>query len=388
MGKIKPKILTDKCFYLHESFVFSRKIYWFIPLVDEKVNIYTSCNHEKLIYDLKHEEAFLVFDHSMDYVVQSVVDHLLKKYDILKLFEQNEISLDRLIVLSPVLDNIFYQKAGVYDYVSYNKKETEDKKYHHIFFNSLWWPYQRAVIKRHLDLVKLSVKKPTKHFMCLSRRDSLNRRYTNYSLHKNNLFLKGIVSHQRVVENGIVKSKSAHVTETKMLSSRSNFDVKAYLKYGYKKHFLDDITDKGKLASDVKTHINYSTESCFELVTETDIMNSMFITEKTLKPLVCKNPFMVSGSAYTLRFLKNLGFQTFDTLYDESYDDELVFYDRFSIIMENMKKLCCLPLEDCSKKIDSINEITNYNQKHFLQNSWTFDAEKKVQRRINKVLNV
>ena len=56
--------------------------------------------------------------------------------------------------------------------------------------------------------------------------------------------------------------------------------------------------------------------------------------------------------------------------------------------MKNMKKLCCLPLEDCSKKIDSINEITNYNQKHFLQNSWTFDAEKKVQRRINKVLNV
>ena len=90
----------------------------------------------------------------------------------------------------------------------------------------------------------------------------------------------------------------------------------------------------------------------------------------------------------TLDFLKNLGFQTFDTVFDESYDKELVFFDRVGIIFENMKYLCSLSLDDCYKKMESVREVLIYNQKHFLESDWTFNVDNNIQSRIDEVINV
>jgi hypothetical protein len=51
-----------------------------------------------------------------------------------------------------------------------------------------------------------------------------------------------------------------------------------------------------------------------------------FITEKTFKPLAFQHPFVVYGNRGTLRTLRTWGFETFDNLWDESYD-ELVNHD-------------------------------------------------------------
>lgn len=45
-----------------------------------------------------------------------------------------------------------------------------------------------------------------------------------------------------------------------------------------------------------------------------------FITEKTYKPIYMQHPFMVYGHSNTLTRLRELGFVTFDNLFDESYD--------------------------------------------------------------------
>jgi hypothetical protein len=45
-----------------------------------------------------------------------------------------------------------------------------------------------------------------------------------------------------------------------------------------------------------------------------------FITEKTMKPLCYQHPFMVYGQTNTLARLHLLGFETFENLFDESYD--------------------------------------------------------------------
>lgn len=46
-----------------------------------------------------------------------------------------------------------------------------------------------------------------------------------------------------------------------------------------------------------------------------------FITEKTFKPIAFQHPFVVYGNRGTLRTLRNWGFETFDNLWDESYDE-------------------------------------------------------------------
>lgn len=391
MEKVKPIKIKDG-FYINENFHFSHKVYWYRFVIQDVHDKYLrKSNLNRMIYDLKHNNAFFVFDHSMDYVVQSVVHVVLKALGILRLFKQNDISLDRLIVLSPTINKYFYQSNAVYDYVHLNIKERDNKKYHHIFFNSLWVQAQRTVPRNPVtDYPKILDfnKTPQAHFLTLARRDSINRRFINYLLHSNNLFSKGIVSHQRVVENGIVKSNSEHQNEVRMLASREDFNTRDFLEFGYKKHFLETTQPKGRSAVDYSSYVKYSSVSCFDLVSETDVQNNLFVTEKTLKPIIHRKPFMVSGSAFTLGFLKNLGFETFENVFDESYDEELVFYDRVCMIFENMKYFCSLSLADCHKKLQSLNDILIYNQKYFLETDWSFNVDKNIQKRINEVLNV
>lgn len=45
-----------------------------------------------------------------------------------------------------------------------------------------------------------------------------------------------------------------------------------------------------------------------------------FITEKTFKPIAFEHPFLIYGNCGTLRRLHEWGFETWDNLWDESYD--------------------------------------------------------------------
>jgi hypothetical protein len=47
----------------------------------------------------------------------------------------------------------------------------------------------------------------------------------------------------------------------------------------------------------------------------------IFITEKTMKPLAFQHPLIIYGNRGVLRTLKSWGFETFDNLWDESYDE-------------------------------------------------------------------
>ena len=82
--------------------------------------------------------------------------------------------------------------------------------------------------------------------------------------------------------------------------------------------------------------------SYFNLVLESDVNNDrFFMTEKTIKPLLIGQPFVIHGSQGFLQHLKNLGFCTFDTLWDESYDQEPDGVKRAKMIAE-----LCIRLKD------------------------------------------
>ena len=48
---------------------------------------------------------------------------------------------------------------------------------------------------------------------------------------------------------------------------------------------------------------------------------TIFISEKTWKPIMVGHPFIMVGNKNNLKFLKDLGYKTFDKWIDESYDD-------------------------------------------------------------------
>jgi hypothetical protein len=70
----------------------------------------------------------------------------------------------------------------------------------------------------------------------------------------------------------------------------------------------------------------------FSVVAETKTTSPTFISEKTFKPLAYYHPLIVLGSPHTLRYLHELGFETFGHLYDEGYDDIMSYPQRFNAV--------------------------------------------------------
>ena len=62
--------------------------------------------------------------------------------------------------------------------------------------------------------------------------------------------------------------------------------------------------------------------------------NELFITEKTMKPLALEQPFVMLGCAGTLDFLRHSGFETYDNLFDETYDSKM---NRLDLVYEQIK---------------------------------------------------
>ena len=62
---------------------------------------------------------------------------------------------------------------------------------------------------------------------------------------------------------------------------------------------------------------------CFcHVITETVYDDQrIHITEKTFKPIVLQQPFLMIGNRGALKYLREYGFQTFGDIWDESYDD-------------------------------------------------------------------
>ena len=80
-------------------------------------------------------------------------------------------------------------------------------------------------------------------------------------------------------------------------------------------------------------------DSYFAIVSEThynDDQGTCFISEKTFKAIANKQPFIILGNRHSLKELKELGYKTFNTIIDESYD-ELESIHRMNAIIQEIR---------------------------------------------------
>lgn len=84
--------------------------------------------------------------------------------------------------------------------------------------------------------------------------------------------------------------------------------------------------------------------------------NHFFPTEKTAKPLFAKRPFIVFSTANYLYNLRRLGFETFGSVIDESYDDIPNDVDRWSAAWQAAGQLAQQNPETVYKKLRPVLE--------------------------------
>lgn len=101
-------------------------------------------------------------------------------------------------------------------------------------------------------------------------------------------------------------------------------------------------TDTYDLYRLMKVDPMWFSNSHFTVILETyiDSDHPIFITEKTFKPIAFGHPFLLVSSPGSLNSLKQWGFESFENIFDESYDEIIYegrnFKDKLKVIKRNV----------------------------------------------------
>jgi hypothetical protein len=93
---------------------------------------------------------------------------------------------------------------------------------------------------------------------------------------------------------------------------------------------------------------------------------SIFITEKTYKPIYMCQPFIIFGNPHSLKKLKEYGFKTFDKWWDESYDEELNLNVRFEKIIKVLEEIASWDFDKCYDITNEMESILIHNYKQMM----------------------
>lgn len=116
--------------------------------------------------------------------------------------------------------------------------------------------------------------------------------------------------------------------------------------------------------------------SWISVVAETiDDNDIFFVTEKTAKPLMAGKPFIMLGGVNYLKHLRNLGFETFAPVIDESYDDVVDYHQRVKMAFRSFKALSEQDPKEIMAKLSPIlqhNRNIMYDKKKLTQRARFF----------------
>lgn len=127
----------------------------------------------------------------------------------------------------------------------------------------------------------------------------------------------------------------------------------------------------------------------FSLVVESDLtlQDQFTLTEKTIKPLITGMPFVLAGTAYFLKNLRELGFVTYNSLWDESYDEIEDFETRMTAVAQLCNSLADFDWVGNRRELEQIkllNRNNFLNLNHLVNRKFT-EAEQKLTRLLDEI---
>jgi hypothetical protein len=133
--------------------------------------------------------------------------------------------------------------------------------------------------------------------------------------------------------------------------------------------FFPISTAKSYYSADFDIDDYNSTE--IEIVLETLFDDTrLHLTEKSLRPIACAQPFILAGTSGSLEYLRNYGFKTYSEIWDESYDQIVNADKRLQAIASLMQKISQWDPDTKVRKMQQANKIANYNRQHFFSDAF------------------
>lgn len=117
------------------------------------------------------------------------------------------------------------------------------------------------------------------------------------------------------------------------------------------------------------------TKFLIDVVAETYVSGRCFFpTEKTVRPMLLKKPFLLMGSKHSLHYLRSMGFRTFDAFWSEEYDN----YEnniRYTKILESIDRLAVKSKFELLEIYDSMKEILEHNYQILVDRKLNYNIE-------------
>ena len=257
-----------------------------------------------------------------------------------------------------------------------------------------------------------------KRFLFLNRRYSTDRAYMYLNFHKfnlldnmhctfglDNIYNDDLITLHQVIEDISTTHLTSHEDITEYIKSNITY-IESFLPHRIKTDSLVYNTNHKKsclysfwnVAAHNSTDINIITET-FRYqygIRETDIhyQTLFFITEKTYRTILMKQPFILFSNPYALQYLRNAGYKTFSPFMDESYDSIENLADRQNAIINEVKRLHSMKESEFNELLVKCREIAEHNyinlmtreSDKFHNTVWTNDNLKTYLRDINREL--
>jgi hypothetical protein len=127
--------------------------------------------------------------------------------------------------------------------------------------------------------------------------------------------------------------------------------------------YIKNVVGENRNATLVDSVLSFRNQYLFEITFETMTEGFTFTpSEKTVRTLVAEKPQFVYAAPGFLKGMQNLGFQTFNTLWDESYDN-LSGPERFSAMFFVIKNIAQLPAQQKLELYQATRSICQHNRR-------------------------
>jgi hypothetical protein len=112
----------------------------------------------------------------------------------------------------------------------------------------------------------------------------------------------------------------------------------------------------------LESYISLSAETLFLPSVLNGVTYQLDVSEKTYKPIVAMQPFIVLGQPGTLSFLKDQGFKTFSNWWDESYDQMYNNAARSHCVFLLYKKLSKCSKSELAQMLNEMLPVLVHNE--------------------------
>lgn len=210
----------------------------------------------------------------------------------------------------------------------------------------------------------------SKKFTSMGTKDYPNRKFLLSHIIKNNLLSQGYVSYKQVDSGGLAYGFTNQEIASIIAEANS---IDSHLPLPDLDDSIEWIFIPRKCLLD--SYVNMVTDTFY--TTEPGIT---FISEKVFNSIAHWQMFIMMAPPYTLRYLREQGYQTFSPYIDESYDNIENNYERLLAVTKTFVDFVNQPREAIEEIYKKCLPIVEHNQQRLVSNHYAEQLNRELQR--------